>query len=186
MIFSESRAPTFPDHALPLVNREPADQILHLLAHVLPPPRHLRRRPFAPTHQALRQSCRQPAGLGDAEAAGGAGRRAEPHARGDRGLFRIERDAVLVAGDVGAAERCLRDLPGQLLLLRSTDQTGVGAAVDDIVGRGLHVSEAPWRRSDSDDVLAEFMYGWSASPNATPFAAMTCISGPPCRRGSTA
>src|ERR1700674_5238939 len=39
--------------------------------------------------------------FGDAEAARGAGRRAEADAGGDRGLLRIERNAVLVAGDAG-------------------------------------------------------------------------------------
>src|SRR5512147_1963406 len=37
--------------------------------------------------------------LGDAEAARGAGRRAEPDARGHHRLLRIERHAILVAGD---------------------------------------------------------------------------------------
>src|SRR6266853_733575 len=51
----------------------------------------------------------------DAEAAGGAGRRAEANARRHRGLLRIERNAVLVAGDVGAPQRLLGDLSGQAL-----------------------------------------------------------------------
>ena len=51
--------------------------------------------------------------LGDAEAARGRGRRAEADARGDHRLLGIERHAVLVAGDVGAAERRLGGLAGQ-------------------------------------------------------------------------
>ena len=41
--------------------------------------------------------------FGDAEAARGRRRRAEPEARGDERLFRIERNAVLVAGDAPRA-----------------------------------------------------------------------------------
>src|SRR5690242_336584 len=53
--------------------------------------------------------------LGDAEPAAGPGRRAEPDTRGDGRLLRVERDAVLVAGDVGAAERDLGDPTGEPL-----------------------------------------------------------------------
>src|SRR5271165_2418116 len=47
-----------------------------------------------------------------AEAARGCGGRAETDAGGHEGLFRIEGNAVLVAGDVGAAERGFRRLAG--------------------------------------------------------------------------
>src|SRR5258708_1094914 len=53
--------------------------------------------------------------LGHAETAAGAGWRAEPDAGRDHRLFRIERNAVLVAGDMRAAERHVGDLAGQLL-----------------------------------------------------------------------
>src|SRR3984893_3140228 len=46
--------------------------------------------------------------FGGAEPAGGAGRRSKPDAGCHRGFFRIERNAVLVAGDVGTPQRCLR------------------------------------------------------------------------------
>ena len=61
------------------------------------------------------------------------GRRAKPHARGDHRLFRIERDAVLVAGDVGAAERDFGHLAGDALLAQiDQHQVGVGAAGNDV------------------------------------------------------
>src|SRR5437773_653675 len=53
--------------------------------------------------------------LGDAEAARGAGWRADPDPRRDGRLLGVERHAVLVGGDVGAAERLLRDIARQLL-----------------------------------------------------------------------
>src|SRR5262245_35681957 len=82
------------------VDREPGDELLHLLAH-----RGFDQRIFldALLRQHVEHLDDQLAHLlelGDAEAAGGAGGRAEPHARGDSRLFRVERDAVLVAGDV--------------------------------------------------------------------------------------
>ncbi len=59
-------------------------------------------------------------------------------ARGDRGLLRIERDAVLVAGDVGAAERRLRHLAGEALRPQvDQHQMGVGAAGDDVAAARL-------------------------------------------------
>src|SRR6185312_16148334 len=53
--------------------------------------------------------------LGNAEAACGSRRRAEPNAGGDRRLLRIEGDTVLVAGDVGATQRDLGGFAGELL-----------------------------------------------------------------------
>ena len=49
------------------------------------------------------------------------------------GLFRVEGDAVLVAGDVGAAQRDLGRLAGELLRAQiDQHQVVVGAAGDDI------------------------------------------------------
>src|ERR1700719_4152412 len=45
--------------------------------------------------------------FGGAEPAGGAGRRSKPDAGCHRGFFRIERNAVLVAGHVRTPQRCL-------------------------------------------------------------------------------
>src|SRR5713226_4312554 len=71
--------------------------------------------------------------LGDAEAAGGAGRRSQADAGSHRGLLRIERNAVLVAGDVGAAERQLRDLAGQAHGPQiDQHQVRIGSAGDDV------------------------------------------------------
>jgi hypothetical protein len=58
--------------------------------------------------------------FGLAEAARGAGRRAEADARGDEGLFRIERDAVLVAGDEARPSAFSARLPVAFLGRRST------------------------------------------------------------------
>ncbi|MPL75491.1 hypothetical protein SDC9_21315 [bioreactor metagenome] len=71
--------------------------------------------------------------LGLAEATSGAGRGAETHARGHRRLFRVERDAVLVAGDMGPAERLLGGIALHALRAQ-VDQhhMGVGAAGDDV------------------------------------------------------
>ena len=71
--------------------------------------------------------------LGDAEAAGGAGRRADADAAGlDRGQG-IERDAVLVAGDRRALERLVGVFAGDAQR-PEVDQCemGVGAAGDEI------------------------------------------------------
>src|SRR5436190_3536915 len=98
-----------------LVDRKPPDELLHLLPH-----RGLDQRVFLDA--LLRQDIEHLDDqlthllkLGDAEPARGAGGRAEPHARGHRRLLRIARDAILVAGDVGAAERQLRHLAGKAL-----------------------------------------------------------------------
>src|SRR5579864_3171611 len=81
---------------LPLVDRESADQTLHLFGNAL----------FgfdvlfkAAARQRVKHFGDHIADLPefrDAEASRGAGRRAEPHARCDRGLFRIEWNAILV------------------------------------------------------------------------------------------
>ncbi|ENN85865.1 hypothetical protein RHSP_17832 [Rhizobium freirei PRF 81] len=75
--------------------------------------------------------------VGFLEAARRAGRRAEADARRDEGLFRVERDAVLVAGDVGTAEGGLRTLAGGVLLAQvDQHQVVVGAAGDDVDAAG--------------------------------------------------
>ena len=52
------------------------------------------------------------------------------------GFRGIERHAVLVAGDVGAAERLLGDVAGQLLRAQvDQQQVGVGAAGHQVVAR---------------------------------------------------
>ena len=71
--------------------------------------------------------------FGNAEAARGAGRRAEPDTGGDRRFFRVERDAVLVAGDVGAPERRFRHLARQPLGPQvNQHEMGIRTAGDDI------------------------------------------------------
>lgn len=71
--------------------------------------------------------------FGFLEAAGRSSRRAEAHTRGDEGLFRIEGNAVLVAGDVGAAKGCLGALASGILLAQvDQHQVVVGAAGDDV------------------------------------------------------
>ena len=71
--------------------------------------------------------------LGFAEAARGAGRRAEANARGDGGLFGVEGHCVLVAGDMGALERLFGRLAGEALGTQiDQHQVIVGALADDI------------------------------------------------------
>src|ERR1700728_4529674 len=92
---------------LPFVDREAADQALDLLAHarlghcILLSVLLRQRVEHLGDHRAHLGEC------GDAEPARGPGRRPEPYARRDKGLCRIERNAVFVAGDVSTAERRL-------------------------------------------------------------------------------
>ena len=75
--------------------------------------------------------------FGDAEAAGGRRRRAETKARGDERLFRIEGNAVLVAGDGGADQRLFRDVALEALRPEvDQHQMVVGAAGDDVEALG--------------------------------------------------
>src|SRR5436190_2957056 len=98
-----------------LVDRKPADELLHLLPHRGLDQRILLDGLLRQDIEHLDDQLAHLLELGDAEAARGAGGRAEPHARGHRRLLRIARDAILVAGDVGAAERQLRHLAGKAL-----------------------------------------------------------------------
>src|SRR3954452_3725470 len=98
-----------------LVNREALHQRLYLLANGRLDHRVLVAALLRQHVEHLDDHVADLAEFRDAEAAGGAGRRAEPHARGDHRLFRVERDAVLVAGDMRAAERDLGHLAGQAL-----------------------------------------------------------------------
>src|SRR5262249_22588327 len=101
-----TRAP----HPLSLVDRESADQTFHLFGYPLFGLDVLFK---APAQQRIKYFSAHIANLpefGDAEAPRRAGRRAEPHPRGDRGLFRIEWNAVLVAGYVRAPQRRFRNL----------------------------------------------------------------------------
>ena len=76
--------------------------------------------------------------LGDAETARRAGRRAEPDAGGHERLFRIERNAVLVAGEPGADQRLLRDVALHALRPEiDQHQMVVGAAGDDVEAAAL-------------------------------------------------
>ena len=73
--------------------------------------------------------------------------RAEPDAGGDRRLLRIERDGVLVGGDVGALQAGLGRLAGDVLGPQvDQHQVAVGAAGDDrkaLLRSGFR--PAPWR-----------------------------------------
>ena len=97
------------------------------------PSRHFPPRPWPRARPAPRRYSRRSClNSAVAEAARGGGRRAETDARGDEGLLRIEGHAVLVAGDVRAAERGFRGLAGQLLRAQIDEhQMIVGAAGDD-------------------------------------------------------
>src|SRR5216684_2767623 len=97
------------------VNRKTCQQVLDLVAH-----RRLDEtvRLGALLRQHIQHLGNQHADLaefGSAEPTGGAGRRSETDAGRYRGLFRIERNAVLVAGNVRTPQRCLGGLSGQPL-----------------------------------------------------------------------
>src|SRR5215470_15274889 len=86
------------------VNRKTGQQILDLVAH-------RRFNQMIRLDTVLRQNvkhlgdqCADLAELGGAEPAGGAGRRPETDAGRHRGFFRIERNAVLVAGNVRTSQ----------------------------------------------------------------------------------
>src|SRR5579883_2218337 len=86
--------------------------------------------------QHVEDLCNQCADLAkfrDPEAAGGAGRRAQPDAGSYGGLFRVERNAVLVAGDVRTAERRLGGLAGEPLGPQiDQHEMRIGAAGDNV------------------------------------------------------
>src|SRR3546814_8927987 len=80
--------------------------------------------------------------LAAAEAARGRRRRAEADAGSDRRLFRIEGNAVLVAGDARAVEALLGDVAGQPLRPQvDQHEVVVGAAGDDVERSEEHTSE---------------------------------------------
>src|SRR5436305_11374743 len=121
-----------------LVNREPLYQRLHLVAHRSFGERILLDMLLRQHVEHLDDHVADLAEFRDAEAAGGTGRRAEPHARGHHRLLGIERDAILVAGDMCAPERDLGHLPGQALGPKiHQQQVIVGPARDDIETLGL-------------------------------------------------
>ena len=112
---------------------------------------------------------------------------AEPETTRDEGLLRVVRDRVLVAGN---ARRC-RALPARPCRSRRT-------GADRRASRGCRCRpkrcgsprpRGPWRvrrrwsRSRPRTVRND---GWLASRNATAFAAITCMSGPPWSPGNTA
>src|ERR1700720_3937249 len=92
----------------PLVDREPAHQPPDLFPDARLCLRILITAAFRQRVEHFRNHFADLPELGDAEAARGAGRRTEPDTRRDHRLLRIERNAILVAGDVGAAERDFR------------------------------------------------------------------------------
>src|SRR3954462_15783599 len=98
-----------------LINREARDQRLHLLANGRLDHRVLVAALLRQHVQHFDNHVTDLAEFGDAEAARRAGRRPEPHARCDHRLCGIKRDAVLVAGDLRAAERDFGNLAGQAL-----------------------------------------------------------------------
>ena len=79
--------------------------------------------------------------LGFLQATGGHGRRAEANAGGLEGRAGLERNRVLVAGDVGLIERLLGDLAGELRELGAKvdeHEVVVGAAGVDLVAASGH------------------------------------------------
>src|SRR5262249_5392852 len=94
----------------PVVDRKAADELLHLLAHHGFDERLLLHAFLRKNVEHLDDQLAHLLELGNAEAAGRARGRAQANARGHCRLLRVERDAVLVAGDMGATERGLRHL----------------------------------------------------------------------------
>src|SRR5882672_456370 len=115
------------------IDGKPADELRHLLPHGRFDQRILLDAFLRKDIEHLDDQLAHLLELGDAETARGAGRGAEADARSDRGLLRIEGNAVLVASDVGAAERQLRHLTGEALGPQvHQHQMRIGAAGDDI------------------------------------------------------
>src|SRR5579885_1723882 len=128
-----SRLPQLGQRILSLVDRESAYQTFDLVAHarfglcvLLRPAVRQRVKHFGDQIADLPE-------FGDAEAARRARRRAKADTRRYGRLLRIIGNAVFVAGDMGAAERELRHLPGQIFAPQiDQHQMRVGAAGDDI------------------------------------------------------
>ena len=121
-----------------------------------------------------------------AEAAGGARGAAQPDARGDRGLFRVEGDAVLVAGDMARPRAFSVALPFTPLGRRSTSIRWVSVPP-------VTMSRPPFISWSANAWAFLITWAWyslnsgrSASPKATALAAMTCIRGPPWMPGKMA
>src|SRR5215470_17671921 len=116
-----------------VVDRKPADQLLHFFAHRGFGERILLDALLREDIKHLDDQLAHLLELGNAEAAGGAGGSAEAYPRRHRRLLRIERDAVLVAGDARAAQRPLRD-PARHALGPQVDQheVRIGATGDDV------------------------------------------------------
>ena len=122
-----------------------------------------------------------------AEAARGAGRRAEADAGRDEGFFRIVGDGVLVAGDVGAAP-APPPPPCPWRPSAADPPASDGCPCRRKRCPGLRCAGSrpgPWRFRPHGGrrVLNS---GCRASLKATALAAITCISGPPCRPGKIA
>src|SRR4051794_6138222 len=121
-----------------LINREARDQRLHLLANGRLDHRILIAALLRQYVEHLDDHVANLAEFREAEAPRRAGRRAEPHAGSDHRLRGIERNAVLVAGGVRAAQRDLGDLAGQALRTQvDQHEMIVGATRDDIEPFGL-------------------------------------------------
>src|SRR5690606_1222839 len=74
----------------------------------------------------------------NAETAGRTSRRAEADAGCNKRLFRVKRNTVLVAGDIGAAESGLCTLAGCVLRTQiNQHQMVISAARDDVEAIGL-------------------------------------------------
>ena len=118
----------------------------------------------------------------------GGGRRADAHARGHRGLARVEGHHVLVGGDAGALERDARAaLPVELAARPA--RAGTGGCRCRPTRCGSRAPRAPPRaRARSRAICARSRGTRAAAPRrkATALAAITCMSGPPCPPGKTA
>src|SRR6266567_5820987 len=116
-----------------VVNRKSAYESPHLLAHGTFGYRILLNALVRERVEHLHDQLAHLLELGDAETAARPGGSAEAHPRRDRRLLRIERNAVLVAGDAGASKRQFGHFAGQPLGPQvNQHEMGIGAAGDDI------------------------------------------------------
>src|SRR5262249_40152694 len=98
-----------------VVNRKPANEFSYLLAHRGFGERILLRALLREDVEHFHDQLADLLEFGDAKAATRPGRSTQAHARRYCRFLRIEGNAVLVAGDVSAAERQFRHLAGQAL-----------------------------------------------------------------------